>query len=177
MNYVLIFIIFLSSIFGEIIIGQPKPQLMKNNEKLALNIRVLSDSVYLSHPLLIEAVLINNGDKAVLLNSRMAVGYENMPSRELYVKIVHDESNEVASYREVDINRDFSPPQDFRQLAPADSLKIIFDLFEFYQLTKPGKYRLTVYYQASEPLAHKPDGLYPGTVSGNALELNVLSGE
>lgn len=172
-DHVFILFVLLHSIAGVLHNGQPKSQEMKNDERLALMISVLSEPVYLGHPLMVEAKLINNGDNAVLVNSRMALGYENMPSRELYLKIIDEKSGEHADINEVDINRDFSTPGDFCSLAPGDSLKVTFNLFEFYQLTRPGKYRLTAYYDASEPLAAQPSGSDSGTVESNSLEVNV----
>ncbi len=172
-DHVFILFILLHSITGAPHDGQPKSQVMKNDERLALMISVLSEPVYLGHPLMVKAILINNGDNAVLVNSRMALGYENMPSRELYLKIIDEKSGEHAGINEVDINRDFSTPGDFCSLAPGDSVKVTFNLFEFYQLTRPGKYRLTAYYDASEPLAAKPPGSDSGTVESNSLEVIV----
>lgn len=150
---------------------------MNNCDTLTLEISVLSEKTYLNRPLMIQAVLHNSGLKPVMINDRMALGYENQISRELYFRIVRSENDQEADFPKADINRDLSKPKDYHFLPPGESRKAVFNLFEFYRLTKPGEYRVTLFYDPSEPYTEKPDSLPAGIVVSNTLKISVTSGE
>jgi hypothetical protein len=155
---------------------QKTTSFMKNAAGLKLYMELPAEPIYLNHPLMIKVTLANEGGQAVIINKRLAPGYEQTLSRELFADMVSDENGEKAAYHEVDINRDFSHPEDYKQLAPGESLTVAFNVFDYYQLTQPGKYRLTLYYQADESLATTPEGIFSGKVSSRPVTLEVLPG-
>lgn len=137
---------------------------MNETKTLLLKILPLPDKIPLIKPLKVEVSLENNGQDSVLVNKRMAVGYENSISRELYLKLVRVDQSEKLDNIEYDINRDFSPPSDYQWLQPGETIITNFDLLDYYHITKPGTYQLTAYYQADEDLADTPEEIYPYTV-------------
>jgi len=141
---------------------------------LVLQIEPLPEEVPLRKPIEVKVSLTNKGEERVLVNRRMAVGYENSLSRELYLQLERVDRPEDLEYIEYDINRDFSPSDDYRWLGPGESVNTTFDLMDFYHLTKPGTYRLTAYYQADEELADTPDEIYPGTVKSDPVIVKIV---
>ncbi|MFC4873938.1 hypothetical protein [Negadavirga shengliensis] len=149
---------------------------MEKDNGLQLKIEVLTDTIHLNQPLPIKAVLTNCGNEPVMINKRLAVGYENSLSREIYVTITKEGDQTAAAYHPVDINRDFSPIGDYKLLYPQNSVSTTFDLFDFYRVLAPGRYRLAFYYEAGEPLAKAPDNVYKGRVNSQVVSIEVLPG-
>lgn len=148
---------------------------MNETKTLALKILPLPDKVPLKKPLKIEVRLENNGEDSVLVNKRMAVGYENSISRELYLELERIDQPEKLVYIEYDINRDFSPPSDYQWLQPEETITTSFDLLDYYHLTKPGMYQLTAFYQANEALADTPEEIYPFTVKSEPVMVEIVA--
>lgn len=148
---------------------------MKDSKTLLLKILPLPDKVLLKKPLKIEVSLENHGKDSVLVNKRMAVGYENSISRELYLELERIDQSEKLDYIEYDINRDFSPPSDYQWLQPEDTLTASLDLLDYYHLTKPGTYQLTAFYQANEVLAETPEEIYPVTVKSEPVIVEIVA--
>jgi hypothetical protein len=65
---------------------------------------------------------------------------------------------------------------DYKLLYPQNSVSTTFDLFDFYRVLDPGKYRLAFYYEAGEPLAKAPDNVYKGRVNSQTVSIEVLPG-
>jgi len=100
--------------------------------------------------------LRNAGSQAVMVNARLAVGYEGTVARELYADLLDAGTGAPAGFQVVDYDRDLAPPSAYRALAPGDVVTAHFDLFEWYAPLAPGRYRVVLHYQADEPLARPP---------------------
>lgn len=150
----------------------PRIDTMNN---LVLQIEPFPEKVPLRKPIEVKVRLVNEGTERVLVNSRMAVGYENSLSRELYLQLERVDRPEDLAYIEYDINREFSPPGDYRWLKPGEAVTASFDLLDYYHITKPGTYRLTLFYQADEELADPPEEIYTATVRSEPVTVHIVS--
>ncbi|MDR8390603.1 hypothetical protein NC796_05600 [Aliifodinibius sp. S!AR15-10] len=148
---------------------------MDDTKTLLLTIQSFPDQVSLKKPLEVEISLKNSGDDRVLVNTRMAVGYEDSISRELYLELERVDQPEKLDYIEYDINRDFSPSSDYRWLQPGETITTSFDLLNYYHLTQPGTYRLSAFYQANEDLADTPEDIYPFTVKSEPVVVDIVT--
>jgi hypothetical protein len=114
-----------------------------------------------SAPAPVSVTVTNVSDAPVLVNRRLAPGYRDAISRELWAD-VRDESGAPAAVATIDYERALPMPDDFGELAPQESMAGEFDLFHYSRPQRPGRYAVTIVYQADEPLADPP----PGTVTG-----------
>ncbi len=114
----------------------------------------------------ITVSLVNEGAEPVLINRRMAPGYRDSISREIYCDI-------DGPYRKRKYDRDMSGPDDYGELGPGESVQAGFDLLAWYQVMRPGQYRLTAHYQCDEPAARPPDGIFHGVVTSEPVQFTV----
>lgn len=147
---------------------------MKIQTSISLTAKLLTQEIRSGSPVLIRVILKNISDSAIVVNKRMAVGYKNSLSRELYADLRMENDDQIAPYYESDINRDFSPESDYVVLKPDEILSETIDIMQFYVLKGPGKYLLTLYYQADEELASVPENLIKGEFSSNTVSFEVL---
>ena len=141
---------------------------------LEIEVKITTQPVRLSSPCGMEVRIINKSQQSVVLNRRLAVGYKNSVSRELFVEVFERASNQVVSQEGLLYERDFAPPEDYLRVAPEQSIARSFNLFEWYKLRSPGEYEVVVYYQADESLATKPADLLPGTHASERIPLAVI---
>ena len=151
-----------------------KEENMQPENSIIFEIELPEKSVHPGSPILVEATLINRGNAPVVINKRMAIGYESTLSREIYATLTDPQSKKEVTLYPADINRDFSPPSDYISLSPGDSVSTTFDLTEFYAPPAPGKYQLTLFYQADEALASAPDDVLPGVYTSNSIDFEVV---
>ena len=149
---------------------------MKMSSPLGIKVKVLEGSISLRKPCQVEVTVVNEGRGRLLINGRLAVGYKNTLSRELFADLEESTSHAKARIIEVDYDRNFSPRSDYVNLEPGGSLSRSFDLFEWYAPTQPGVYQLVMHYQADEPLASFPEDVARGTYSSPPVELKVQGG-
>jgi hypothetical protein len=141
---------------------------------LQIDVKVLTQPVRLSGPCMIEVRITNKSHQSVVLNRRLSVGYKNSLSRELFIEVFEEGSNEVVSREGLLYERAFSSPDDYVRVEPEQSIGTSFNLFEWYKLRSPGQYELVVYYQADENLALKPAGLLEDIFSSERIPLTVV---
>jgi hypothetical protein len=141
---------------------------------LQIDVKVLTQPVRLSGPCMIEVRITNKSHQSVVLNRRLSVGYKNSLSRELFIEVFEEGSNEVVSREGLLYERAFSSPDDYVRVEPEQSIGTSFNLFEWYTLRSPGQYELVVYYQADENLALKPAGLLEDIFSSERIPLTVV---
>lgn len=151
-----------------------KPPIMNSQSNLSVEVRLPERPIYLSRPYMVELRLINTGQVRLLINGRLAVGYRNNLSRELFADLLDPVSGRQAKIVEVDYNRDFSPLADYIFLESGQSVSGSFDLIKWYAPVKAGTYRLVVHYQADEPLASTPQGVVCGVYSSEPIDLLIL---
>lgn len=121
----------------------------------------------------VEVIIQNMGRKNVLLNSRLAVGYRDNLSRELFADLLDPVSGQPIQIAEVDYDRDFSSSSDYIYLEPGRSISGSFDLLEWYTPSTTGTYRLVVHYQADEPLASTPEDIVRGIHTADPVDLTI----
>lgn len=131
-----------------------------------------------AHPLRREAptpvqlVLRNAGDDPTVVNTRLAPGYRDSLSREVYFDLAPAEAGPPPQHL-VKYQRDFAPPEAYRALEPGEQLTTEVDLLHWYHVPGPGRYRVTAYYQADEPLATPPPSTTTGVVESPTYEIIV----
>ncbi len=62
---------------------------------------------------------------------------------------------------------------DYGELAPGESITAQFDLFHYARPQRPGRYTVTIVYQADEPVASPPDGVVAGEHAADPITLEV----
>lgn len=136
-----------------------------------------SDPVYLNQPFWVEITLKNAGESPLLINSRFAMGYKISISRELYANMVDETAPQTAVYSPVKINRDDPGATDYSLLQSGKSFTKKIDLFHYYHPRNPGRYSITIFYQADEARNNKPPEVYKGTISTNPISIEILEGK
>jgi len=117
--------------------------------------------------------LINHGEKPVIVNKRLAFGYRDSFSRELFADLLEAEGSRPAKIRLARYDRDFSQPSDYVVLGPQEEISKPVDLFKYYLPASPGHYRLILHYQADEELANAPAEIAKGVISSEPMDLFV----
>lgn len=144
---------------------------------LELTANFQSGPAYLNQPLWVEITLKNTGGTPVLINTRFEMGYKISISRELYADMVDEAAPQIAAYSPVKINRDDPVVTDYSLLQSGKSISKKIDLFHYYHPRKPGRYRITLFYQADEALKNRPPEVYKGTISTNPITIQILAGK
>ncbi|MEP0825169.1 MAG: hypothetical protein HRF40_06765 [Nitrososphaera sp.] len=109
-----------------------------------------------------------------MVNKRLAIGYRDNISREIFADLINLDTGEPARIDAVDYNRNFSPASDYVYLQPGETISTLFDLFEWYPPVYDGTYRLVVYYQADEPMATAaPPDVVSGVIESNQIVLTI----
>jgi len=143
---------------------------------LEIIVQLPSEPIYPGAPCPIEITIVNQTVEPVMINRRLAIGYSNCLARELFIKLRDAKTGSEVPIREVDYQRDFSPPSDYGFLPPGEKVSVSFDLFEWYEPVNPGTYLLVVHYQADEPLADPPLEILHGVYSSKPMELSIIPG-
>jgi hypothetical protein len=149
----------------------------KHKNMLQLNVIPQQDSAYLNQPLDLEITLTNIGDSAVIINKRMEIGYKNSISRELYADVEDLDNPQNMAYSPVKINRNDPQANDYDILQRGESLSRTIDFFHYYHPKKPGKYKITMYYQADETLKNRPVNVWKGIVVARPVTIEILQGK
>lgn len=143
---------------------------------LELTANFQSEPAYLNQPLWVAITLKNAGDSPLLINKRFAMGYKISISRELYAELVDEATPQIAAYSPVKINRDDPGATDFFLLQSGKSITKKIDLFHYYHPRNPGRYSITIFYQADEARKNRPPEVYKGTISTNPIIIEILEG-
>ena len=125
-----------------------------------------------SAPALLSVTVTNVSDAPALVNRRLAPGYRDASSRELWADI-RDADGAPADVATIDYERDLPGPGDFGELPPQGSMSTEFDLFHYARPRHPGRYTITVVYQADVALAQPPAGIVPGEHAAPPLDVDV----
>jgi hypothetical protein len=151
---------------------------MTNKERF-LSLKLLVDlpqtDIYLDKPCMLTVRLSNIGEVPIMVNCRMAVGFEKSLSRELYFHLLTADGEPARLGKNVYYEREFSLESDYRKLDPSEEISTTFDLFRWYLPATPGLYRLVAYYQVDEPLATPPKGIVHGVISSDVTTFTVSS--
>jgi hypothetical protein len=125
-----------------------------------------------SSPAPVSVTVTNVSDTPVLVNRRLAPGYRESLSREVWGD-VRDEAGAEAAVSTIDYERDFPTADDYGELAPGTSVSGEFDLFHYARPQRPGRYTVTIVYQADEPVANPPDGVVVGEHPADPITIDV----
>jgi hypothetical protein len=132
----------------------------------------LAGPVARSGPAPVSVTVTNVSDAPLLVNRRLAPGYRDSTSRELWAD-VRDESGAPAPVATIDYERDLPVPEDYATLAPQESVAGEFDLFHYARPQRPGHYVVTIVYQADEPVAGPPAEVVAGEHAAEPLSIDV----
>ena len=132
----------------------------------------LAGPVARSGPAPVAVSVTNVSDSPVLVNRRLAPGYRDSSSRELWAD-VRDEAGAPALVSTIDYERDLPTADDYGELAPGESIAGGFDLFHYARPQRPGRYSVTVVYQADEPQAGAPSGIVAGEHAADPITVEV----
>jgi len=133
---------------------------------LRLEIDLPAGPLRRSGPTPVPVALINDGPGPVLVSRRMAPGYLDSVSREVYFDL--DGPFAAQKYQ-----RDPAAPTDYGWLGPGERVVADIDLLDWYLIREPGEYRLTGHYQCDEPLADPPAGIVPGVLDSPTYSITV----
>lgn len=125
-----------------------------------------------SGPAPVRVTVTNVSDGPVLVNRRLAPGYRGSTSRELWAD-VRDEDGAEAAVATIEYERDLPRPDDYGELAPGESVAGEFDLFHYARPRWPGRYDVTISYQADEPVASPPVGVVAGEHAADPVAVDV----
>ena len=153
--------------------NQQKGDTMKKEEVLRFEVVVPEISNISDPELRLLLKLTNVSDHPVLVNSRLAVGFEDQISREVFFEIVDQESNKLLEFSQIDINREDPGIEDYRFLKPDESISKDVNLRQFYAPLKKGKFLLTAYYEADEEAFRRPDEVVSGRYSSTPKYFEV----
>jgi hypothetical protein len=132
----------------------------------------LDGPVARSGPAPVSVTVTNVSDSPVLVNTRLAPGYRDSTSREVWADL-RDETGAPASVATIDYERDFPAAGDYRELAPGESVTGGYDLFHYARPHRPGHYTVTVVYQGDEPVAKPPAGVVAGEHRAEPITVQV----
>jgi hypothetical protein len=142
-------------------------------ERVDVEVMLVSKPVLLAKPCIVKVKIRNSGSKPVLINKRMAIGYETSQARELFVSIFRKGSDEQMGKPTQLYERSFSQAEDYVWLNVGMSQVKEFDLFEWYELPGAGDYEIQVFYQADEPMAAIMEDLINGIAASERIALTI----
>jgi hypothetical protein len=140
---------------------------------LDIKVQLPSEPIYPGAPCPVEVTIVNQAVEPVMVNRRLAIGYQDSLARELFIELRDPKTDSPAPVLEVDYQRDFSPSSDYGYLPPGEKVSVSFDLFEWSEPVNPGTYLLVVHYQADEPLADPPLEILHGVYASKPIILKV----
>jgi hypothetical protein len=132
----------------------------------------LAGPVARSGPAPVRVTVTNVSDGPVLVNRRLAPGYRDSTSRELWAD-VRGEDGAEAAVATIEYERDLPRPEDYVELARGESVSGEFDLFHYARPRWPGRYAVTITYQADEAVASPPAGVVAGEHPADPIAVEV----
>ena len=133
---------------------------------LRLDLLVPDEPLRRAAPLPVTVTLINTGPSAVLLNRRMAPGYVDSDSREVYFDVSGD-------YGRRKYERPAPARDDFAPLAPGARISALIDLLGWYRIRDAGSYRVVAHYRCDEDWVDPPLGTFAGVVDSDPVTVHV----
>jgi hypothetical protein len=133
---------------------------------LRLQLQVPDEPLRRADPRPVTVVLTNDGTAPVVVNRRMAPGYVDSDSREVYFDV-------NGEYGRCKYERNPPTPGDFAPLGPGAQLTVEVDLLGWYRLREAGTYRVRAHYCCDEDWANPPPGTFWGVVDSNPVTLRV----
>lgn len=121
----------------------------------------------------IEVTLTNRGKSALVVNSRLAMGYPDSTERELYCEIQGQDQRKYTAYQAftVDYHRKSLNEKFFTKLQPGESLRKTFDLQFWYRFIQPDLYMVRLIYDP-EPYQLKLKAT-PGPITSLPITITV----
>ncbi len=133
---------------------------------LVLTLQVPDEPLRRADPAPVTVVLTNEGTVPVLVNRRMAPGYLDSDSREVYFDVDGD-------YGRRKYERNPPAPDDFAPLGPGAQLAAEIDLLGWYRLREAGTYRVRAHYRCDEEWVDPPPGTFGGVVDSDPVTIRV----
>jgi hypothetical protein len=133
---------------------------------LRLELRAPETALVRADPAPVTVTLTNDGPEPTVVNRRMAPGYADSVSREVYFDT--DGAYGLRKYE-----RDLPSRTDFGVLEPGAGVSAEIDLLAWYRMREPGTYRFVAHYQCDEPLVDLPEGALRGVVDSAPVIITV----
>jgi hypothetical protein len=125
-----------------------------------------------SMPAPVRLVLRNLGTSRVVVNRRLAPGYRDSISREVFFDMTSVDGT-PEPIGAIKYDREFATPAAYVTLNPGEQVEADVDLLRWCRPRGPGHYSVVARYQADEPLASPPPGIARGTISSPRYSLVV----
>jgi|LGVF01.1.fsa_nt_gb hypothetical protein len=152
-----------------------KINIMKN--PLQISAKIVKDNIYRGElPCIVKVTITNASKKPLLLNNRLAIGYRNSDSRELFGEVFKKGMDEIVSVEVEDYNRDSATAQNYSQLESGEEMTTSFDFCEWYELplTLKGDFEMVIYYQADESDYEQPAGVLKGVFASERIPFKII---
>lgn len=133
---------------------------------LRLELRVPDGPLRRADPAPVSVTLINTGSSPVLVNHRMAPGYLDSDSREVYFDV-------DGEYGRSKYERNAPTRADFAPLPAGARISTEIDLLGWYRLRQPGGYRVVAHYRCDEEWVDPPPGTFVGVVDSDPVTIRV----
>jgi hypothetical protein len=133
---------------------------------LRLELLVTGEPLRRADPAPVTVTLINTGSSPVLVNHRMAPGYVDSDSREVYFDVDGD-------YGRCKYERNAPTVDDFGPLGAGARISAQIDLLGWYRLRQPGSYRVVAHYRCDEEWVDPPPGTFDGVVDSEPVTIRV----
>lgn len=133
---------------------------------LRLELLVPGEPLRRADPAPVTVTLINTGPSPMLVNHRMAPGYVDSDSREVYFDVDGD-------YGRCKYERNAPTLDDFRPLGAGARISAQIDLLGWYRLRQPGSYRVVAHYRCDEEWVDPPAGTFDGVVNSEPVTIRV----
>lgn len=127
-------------------------------------------------PCMALVIVSNIGKEPLLINKRLAVGYRNSDSRELFVEVHRKGTEEIVSIENQDYNRSPASSQDYHVLQAGEFITSSFDFCEWYNipLDVNGELEMVVFYQADETNHEKPEAVLKGIFASEPIPFMII---
>ena len=107
---------------------------------LQIDVKILTQPVRLAGPCMIEVRITNRSGQPVVLNKRLAVGYKDSLSRELYFEVFETGSSEIVGRESLLYERPLSSPEDY---VPGGARRVDWQIVQSVRMVtvrSPGEY-------------------------------------
>ena len=123
----------------------------------------------------VRVLLVNDGDHPVSVNDRFAVSSPGGPG-ELSFSIIDPSGERLPFGARINLGR--AGPDDVATVAPGGFVATTVDLFDYFDMSEPGMYRISAAYTSVRPEEDADDysplsGVWTGTVESDEMSIEL----
>ena len=142
--------------------------------ELIVTAMFLVDTIRVGDSLPVSVSIINKGTRPLLVNGRLAVGYEDNITREIFVSLYDSTGAKIDIVSKIDYNREYAAISDYVILSPEQSIETQFDLMQWYPIDKLGNYSFFIHYQADELSPNRPNDVVKGVYTSSKMQFKMV---